>query len=253
MTENNQPLIRYVISLADDSLILGQRLSELCSFGPYLEEDVALTNVALDYIGRASMFYKYAAELKGNESTEDKIAFFRDERHYTNLLINELPNGDFAFTMMKQYYLDVFNSHYLQQLSQSEDETLSAIAAKAVKESRYHLKRSKPWIQQLAGGTEESLERIENAIEELQSFIGELFAMPAWEQQLVEDGIAVDRLMLKASWDNDVSSFFQQCDLSVTTSEIKIQGGRDGIHTEHLDHLLTEMKFLQRTYPGLDW
>ena len=253
MTMNNESLIRYVISLADDAMILGQRLSELCSNAPYLEEDVAITNVALDYIGRANMFYQYAAKLTGNGVTEDKIAFFRDERGFTNLLINELPNGDFAFTMMKQYYLDVFNVYFLQQLSKSDDKVLSAIASKAVKESNYHLKRSKPWIRQLAGGTEESLLRTENAIEELQSFIGELFIMSDWEQQLADVGIAVDRIKIQDAWDNDVAALFKQCNLPFTSSEIKIMGGRDGIHTEHLGHLLTEMQFLQRTYPDLEW
>jgi len=250
---NKQLLIRYIIGLADDSLILGQRLSELCRNGPYLEEDLAQSNVALDYIGRASMFFKYAAELTGEDCTEDKLAFFRDERQYTNLLINELPNGDFAFTMCKQYYLDVFNSLYLQQLCQSEDTRLSEIAAKAVKESHYHLKRSKPWIRQLAGGTDESLQRLEAAIEELHSFNGEMFVMSDWEQQLADSGVAIDRTKLQSQWDAEVSAFFSECDLSFNDSEIKIKGGRDGIHTEHLGHLLTTMQFMQRAYPNLDW
>ena len=250
---NNELLIRYVTGLADDSLILGQRLSELCSNGPYLEEDLAISNVALDYIGRASMFYKYAADLTGDGCNEDKLAFFRDERQFTNLLINELPNGDFAFTMMKQYYVDVFNTLYLESLIQSTDSNLSAIAAKAVKESRYHLKRSKPWIRQLAGGTEESLARIEMAIDELQSFLGEMFLMEDWEQQLVDQGIAIDRSNLQSNWDDEVTNFFSECGLDKTSSELRIKGGRDGIHTEHLGHLLTEMQFMQRSYPGLDW
>jgi len=253
MNTTNESLIRYLISLADDAMIHGQRLSELCSNGPYLEEDLAISNVALDYIGRASMFYKYAAKLTGDGSSEDTLAFFREERQFTNLLINELPNGDFAFMMLKQYYLDVFNVLYLDSLSQSADENLAAIAAKAVKESRYHLKRSKPWLRQLAGGTEESLSRIEKAMEELQSFIGELFIMPVWEQQLADLSVAVDRNNIRNSWDTDVTAFFSECGLKATSSELKIKGGRDGIHTEHLGHLLSEMQFLQRSYPGLDW
>ena len=250
---NDALLIRYITSLADDSVILGQRLSQLCSNGPYLEEDLAISNVALDYIGRASMFYKYAAEVTGDGCTEDKLAFFRDERQFTNLLINELPNGDFAFTMMKQYYLDVFNTLHLTSLCQSSDSTLAAIAAKAVKESRYHLKRSKPWIRQLAGGTEESLGRIEMAVEELESFLGEMFLMEDWEQELANQGIAVDRSTLQNQWDDEVSAFFAECGLENTSSEIRIKGGRGGIHTEHLGHLLSEMQYMQRSYPGLDW
>lgn len=250
---DNEILIRYIVSLADDALILGQRLSELCRNGPYLEEDLAMSNVALDYIGRASMFYQYAAELSGDGVTEDTIAFFRDERQFTNLLLNELPNGDFGFTMVRQYFLDVFNTLYLEQLCNSADSQLSAIAAKAVKESRYHLKRSIPWIRQLAGGTEESLARVTMAVEEQESFVGELFEMQAWEQQLAENGIAVDRAALKIHWDQQVSSFFNECGLPNVNSDLRITGGRDGIHTEHLGHMLAEMQFMQRAYPGLEW
>ena len=253
MTTKDESLIRYVISLADDAMIHGQRLSELCSNGPYLEEDLAISNVALDYIGRASMLYQYAAKLIGGTTTEDTLAFYREERQYTNLLINELPNGDFAFMMIKQYYLDVFNVLFLENLSQSKDESLSAIAAKAVKESRYHLKRSKPWIRQLAGGTEESLGRLEMAIEELQSFLGELFLMSDWEQRLAESGIAVDRQQIRSLWDSEIKAFLNECTLPATCSELKIKGGREGIHTEHLGHILSQMQFLQRSYPGLEW
>jgi ring-1,2-phenylacetyl-CoA epoxidase subunit PaaC len=250
---NTESLSRFVISLADDSLVLGQRLTELCSRAPYLEEDLAISNVALDYIGRASMFYTYAAELRGDGCTEDDIAFFRDERQYTNLLINELPNGDFAFTLLKQYYLDVFNCLYLEKLTLSTDQTLSAIAVKTLKESRYHLKRSIPWIRQLAGGTNESLERLELAMEELQSFLGEMFAMLDWETQLANQEIAVDRASLLVPWEAQVSTLFNECGLTYTNIELKIKGGRDGIHTEHLGHLLTELQFVQRSHPGLKW
>ena len=250
---NTETLIRFIISLADDSLVLGQRLTELCSNAPYLEEDLAISNVALDYIGRASMFYQYAAELTGDGCTEDSLAFFRDERQYTNLLINELPNGDFAFTLLKQYYIDVFNCLYLEQLSQSSDQTLAAIAVKTLKESRYHLKRSIPWIRQLAGGTEESLHRVEMAIEELQSFIGEMFVMTDWEAQLANEGIAVNRVKLQTAWDGQVSTLFKECGLKYSDTEVKIKGGREGIHTEHLGHLLTDLQFIQRSLPGLQW
>ena len=252
-SNDKELLIRYTTSLADDAVILGQRLSELCSNGPYLEEDVATTNVALDYIGRASMLYTYAAKLTGDGCTEDSLAYFRNEREFTNLLIHELPNGDFAFTMVKQYYIDVFNCLYLEALTQSTDNTLSAIANKAVKESRYHLKRSIPWIQQLAGGTEESANRIKLAVEELESFIGELFVVSKWEQQLIDSGIAVDRQTLQSSWQQQVSDLFNQCNIEHKACEIKIKGGREGIHTEHLGHLLSEMQILQRTHPGLEW
>jgi len=255
MNQNDQTnlLVRYLISLADDAMILGQRLSELCSKGPYLEEDLANTNVALDYIGRASLLYQYAASISDDYNSEDQIAYLRDERQYTNLLIHELPNDDFAFTLVKQYYIDSFNCLFLTQLCQSSDERLAQIASKAIKESKYHLKRSEQWMNKLSGGTEESLRRTENAIAELRSFVGELFEVPAWEQILVDSGIAVDRSQLRSVWDKQVSCLFNRQGLSAHVDDTKIVGGRDGIHTEHLGHLLSEMQFLQRAYPGLVW
>jgi len=255
--EQQTQLLRYTISLADDAMILGQRLSELCSNGPYLEEDLANTNVTLDYIGRASLFYQYAAQLTNknatDECTEDDLAYLRDERQYTNLLINELPNDDFAFTLVKQYYIDSFNCLFLKELCSSNDTHLAQIANKAIKETRYHLKRSSEWIKKLSGGTDESFNRTENAIKELRSFTGEMFELPLWEQQLVENGIAVNRTDLKQQWNEDVSTLFHQCGLCQHSDETKIVGGRDGIHTEHLGHLLSEMQFMQRAYPGLQW
>ena len=250
---NNQNLIRYVTALADDSLIFGQRLSELCSNAPYLEEDLAISNVALDYIGRASLWYQYAAKLTGGDCTEDSLAFFRDERQYTNLLISELPNGDFAFTLMKQYLIDSFYQLYLVELAKSSDQNIAAIAAKAIKETNYHIKRSAPWIKQLAMGTDESLNRLKLAIEELCDYANELFLMPEFEEQLLAEGIAVDRTALKQQWLDNVNSYFSEIGLESIDLSRTIQGGREGIHTEHLGHMLSEMQFMQRAYPGLEW
>jgi ring-1,2-phenylacetyl-CoA epoxidase subunit PaaC len=256
-TPINQHLFDYTIALADDALILGQRLSEWCSHGPYLEEDIALANVALDYIGRASMLYQYAAQQKtentGEKCTEDDLAFLRTEREYTNLLINELPNGDFGFTLLRQYYLDVFNNHYLQALTQSSDATLAAIATKAIKESRYHLQRSKPWIKQLTLGTEESNQRINDSREELEPYLGEMFIMLPHEQALLESGVSVDRVALLEPVQKEITEFFTSIGLPVVEITTRIKGGREGFHTEHLGHLLSEMQYLQRTYPGLEW
>lgn len=253
MDQTQQNLYRFLVGLGDDSVILSHRLSEWCSNAPYLEEDLALSNVALDYLGRARMFYQYAAKIEGKNRTEDDIAYTRDERQYTNLLIHELPINDFAFTMLRQFFVDVFYCAYLGQLSNSTDNTIAAIAAKSVKESRYHLKRSEPWITQLAEGTEESRRRIMDALVELESFVGELFNMPDWEKSLVEIDIAVDRATLKADWDLYVKNFLAKSDIKFDKSELKISGGREGIHTEFLGHSLSEMQFLQRAYPGLEW
>ena len=253
MNQNQQNLVRFLVGLGDDSVVLSHRLSEWCSNGPYLEEDLALSNVALDYIGRARMFYQYAAEVEGKNRTEDDIAYTRNEREYTNLLIHELPINDFAFTMLRQFFVDVFYCQYLQELCDSSDETVAAIAAKAVKESRYHLKRSEPWIIQLAQGTEESRRRILEALIELESFVGELFLMSDWEKELVTQGVAVDREALKVNWDQYVQTFLAKSDINFADSQVKISGGRDGIHTEFLGHMLSEMQYLQRSYPGLKW
>ncbi len=253
MNNTQDKLVRFLISLGDDSLVLSHRLAEWCSNGPYLEEDLALSNVALDYLGRARMLYQYAAETEGKGRTEDDIAYLRNEREYTNLLIHELPINDFAFTMLRQFFLDVYYCQYLEALCRSSDKTVAAIAGKAIKESRYHLKRSEPWIKQLSQGTKESRNRITDAKIELESFIGELFLMPGWEISLVESGIAIDRRELKNSWDKYVKKVLAQSNIEITPTEVKISGGRDDIHTEFLGHMLSEMQYLQRAYPGLKW
>lgn len=253
MTHTQSPLYKFVLGLADDSLVLSHRLSEWCSNGPYLEEDIALANIALDYIGRARMFYQYAAEIEGENRTEDDLAYLRTEREYTNLLIHELPIGDFAFTMVRQFFLDAFYVLYLEKLVDSKDETVSAIANKAIKETRYHLKRSEPWIRQLAEGTEESRNRTLLAIDELKEVVGELFAMPSWEIELVDAGIAVDRASLQPAWDKYIQAFLAKSDIEFEDSILQIQGGREGIHSEHLGHMLSEMQYVQKTYPGMNW
>lgn len=252
-SNDQSPLYRFVLGLADDSVVLSHRLSEWCSNAPYLEEDIALSNIALDYVGRARMFYQYAAEVEGKGRTEDDLAYLRTEREFTNLLIHELPKGDFAFSMVRQFLLDAFYNLYLTQLVDSTDETIAAIAAKAIKETRYHLKRSEPWIRQLCEGTEESRSRIIRALEELKDFVGEMFLMEAWETSLVADGIAIDRETLKADWNQYVQGFLGESDVEFGDAQLQIRGGRNGIHTEHLGHMLSEMQYLQRTYPGMEW
>lgn len=246
-------LLRFVLGLADDSVVLGHRLGEWCSNAPYLEEDLALSNVALDYVGRARMLYQYAAELEGKGRSEDDMAYLRDERQFTNLLIHELPRGDFAFSMMRQFFVDVFYVLYLTQLTASKDSTIAAIAAKAIKESRYHLKRSEPWVRQLSEGTDESRRRILNAIEELKDFVGEMFEMPEWEAELAEQGVAVDRQALQQDWDSYVQKFLGESDIELADSQLQIRGGRNGVHTEHLGHMLSDMQYVQRAYPGMQW
>lgn len=253
MDPQKKALLDYCIALGDDSLTLGHRLSEWCSNGPFLEEDLALTNVALDFIGRARMFYSHAAELEGKGRGEDDYAYLRDCREYRNYLINELPNGDFAFTMARQLMVDVFDVAFFGELARSNDPNLAAIAAKAVKESRYHLRRSEDWIKRLGDGTIESHRRVQDAFNQLWGYAAEMFEMSAEEQQLCEAGIAIDRTALKAGWTASVQGILKEATLETPAGDWSIGGGRDGMHTEHLGYLLAEMQFLQRAYPGLQW
>jgi ring-1,2-phenylacetyl-CoA epoxidase subunit PaaC len=252
-SELNTALQNYCTALGDDSVILGHRLSEWCRNGPFLEEDLALTNVSLDFIGRARLFYSYAAELEDKGRTEDDLAYLRDCREYRNLLINELPNGDFAFTMARQFLVDVYDMGFFTELENSKDPMLAAIAAKAVKESRYHLRRSEDWIKRLGDGTGESHRRVQNAFDQLWVYTAEMFKMPADEQLLLDAGMAVDRSALKADWDSSVQAIMEEATLDIPTDNLAISGGRDGTHTEHLGFLLAEMQFLQRAYPDQQW
>lgn len=253
MNSQRKALLDYCIALGDDALMLGHRLSEWCSNGPFLEEDLALTNVALDFIGRARMFYAHAAEIEGRGRGEDDYAYLRDCREYRNLLINELPNDDFAFTMARQLLVDVFDVEFFGRLAGSSDPGLAAIAAKAVKESRYHLRRSEDWIIRLGDGTEESHRRTQDAFEQIWGYAAEMFDMSAQEQQLAEAGIAVDRGALKTGWSAKVHGVLKHATLTVPADDWSSRGGREGIHTEHLGYLLAELQFLQRAYPGLQW
>ncbi len=252
-TELKSALFDYCIALGDDAVILGHRLSEWCRNGPFLEEDLALTNVSLDFIGRARLFYSYAAELEGKGRTEDDIAYLRDCREYRNHLINELPNGDFAFTMARQFLVDVYDVGFFTELAQSKDPMLSAIASKAIKESRYHLRRSEDWIKRLGDGTEESHERVQNAFNQLWAYHAGMFEVSNHEQRLVVTGIAVDRSALKENWTASVKAIMQEATLDIPDEDWAIGGGRDGMHTEHLGYLLAEMQFLQRAYPHQQW
>jgi ring-1,2-phenylacetyl-CoA epoxidase subunit PaaC len=252
-TNSKDALKQYAIRLGDDAVVLGHRLSQWCRNGPFLEEDLALTNVALDFIGRARMFYSYAAELADDGSTEDTYAYTRDCRDFTNLLINELPNGDFAFSMVRQYLVDVYSLAYMEALGQSADTTLAAIADKAVKESRYHLRRSHDWMLRLGDGTQESNQRMQRALDDLWGYTPELFEMDELEQGLAAVGIAVDTAALRPEWEQTVKATLSEATLQVPAGGWEVKGGRQGMHTEALGHMLSDMQFMQRAYPGLQW
>ncbi len=243
----------YATRLGDDSVVLGHRISEWVSYGPFLEEDIAYGNVALDYIGRARMFYTYAAELADDGRDEDDFAYMRNDREYRNLLLMEMPKGDFAYSQVRQLFADVYYTVLLPELLQSKDETLSAIAAKAIKETKYHLRRSRDWVLRLGDGTEESHKRTQKAVNQLWGYTHEMFELDETEQLLVNEGIAVDVASLRETWLKMVSDILTEATLTVPEDEWAVRGGRTGYHTENLGHMLTEMQIVHRSHPGCKW
>jgi ring-1,2-phenylacetyl-CoA epoxidase subunit PaaC len=247
------PLVLYALRRADDALILGHRLSEWCGHAPAMEEDMALANMGLDLLGQARELYSYAAKIEGNGNDEDKFAYLRDVRQYRNLLLLEQPNGDFARTMVRQFFYSAFADLYWRAMMQSSDPALAAIAAKSEKESAYHLRHSSEWMVRLGDGTEESHRRAQAAIDDLWAYTGEMFAVDDSERGLIEDGVAVDPATLRSQWLATVASVLQEATLVQPSSDWMQQGGRSGRHSEHLGHLLSELQSMQRTFPGATW
>ncbi len=250
---NETPLVIYALRRADDALILGHRLSEWCGHAPILEEEMALANIGLDLIGQARSLYTYAAEVEARGHDEDKLAYLRDERQYQNLLLVEQPNGDFAKTMMRQLFYSAFADPYWRAMMVSRDATLAAIAAKSEKESAYHLRHASEWIVRLGAGTAESRRRTQAALEELWPFTDEIFETDGSERGLIEAQIAVDPENLRETWTATISAVLAQADLALPAATWMQKGGRNGRHSEHLGYVLTELQFLQRTYPGAVW
>lgn len=243
----------YLLRLGDSSLIIGHRLSEWCGHGPILEEDIALINIALDFVGNATSLLTYAAQVEGKGRTEDELAYLRNEREYRNLLITEQPNGDYAATIVRQFLYDVYTYLLYEELKNSKDETLAAIAAKSHKEITYHLRHSTEWMYRLGDGTEESHQRMQNAVNELWMFTGDLFDMDEVDAILIKEGIAPDLNKIKNAWEKRVKEVITEATLQVPTTAAKQKGSREGRHTEHLGYLLAEMQYLQRAYPGAKW
>ncbi len=251
--QDSSPLFGYVLSRADDALVLGHRLSEWCGHAPMMEEDMALANMGLDLIGQARELYTYAAEVEGAGNGEDKFAYLRDVQHYRNVLLVERPNGDFAQTMMRQFFYSAFVDRYWRAMMSSTDPTLAAIAAKSEKESAYHLRHSSEWIIRLGDGTDESHRRAQSALNDLWAFTGELFQPHPEDEVLFAGGIAIDPRGLLQSWTENVTSVLRSASLALPQSQWMQKGGRSGQHSEHLGHLLSELQSLQRTYPNATW
>ena len=257
MTTLNQDLIQYVLRQADTPLILAQRLCAWCGHAPELEIDLALSNIGLDLLGQARNFYSYAAELSGELSgenvDEDSLAFGRDDLAFCNLLLAEQPNGGFNDTLVRQFFLDTYHFLLHQGLSQSSDPQLAAIGAKSLKEAEYHLRFSRGWMIRLGDGTELSQKKMQQAINDLWRFTGELFHSDDVERRLAEQGIAVNPESFQAPWLQIVQQVLQEATLQLPEEEAYRHGGKQGKHTEHLGFMLAEMQFLQRAYPSCRW
>lgn len=250
--DNRNNLVEYSLRIADTSLILGQRLGEWCGHGPILEEDIALTNIALDCIGQARGFYSYAAQTEGGK-TEDDYAYLREEREFRNVLLAELPNGDFGQTIMRQFLVSAYQYYFFDALKNSNDKMFSALAEKSLKEVSYHLRHTSAWVIRLGDGTETSKEKMEAAIDELWPYTGDLFDMDAVDDSLLGQNIAVDLKKIKPVWDKHVREVFNEATLAVPENIFMMSGSREGKHTEHLGYILAEMQSLHRAHPGVTW
>jgi|SRR5580704_2945812 ring-1,2-phenylacetyl-CoA epoxidase subunit PaaC len=253
-------LITYTLHLADNALILGHRNSEWTSHGPVLEQDIAISNIALDLIGQARNFYTHAASLINGSpnhtlkfASEDTLAYLRDASEYRNCLLVEQSNGDWAKTILRQFLFSAYQFYFFQHLQISKDKTLSAIAEKSLKEVIYHLRWSSEWVIRLGDGTDESRKRMQAAVDDLWMYVGEMFEASPFEIRLLDEGFAVDLSLLKSDWSTKVQDIFEEATLSMPKDSWMQSGGKKGIHSEHLGYVLAEMQFLQRSYPNSHW
>lgn len=249
----SKELLEYTLRLGDNALILGQRLAEWCGHGPILEQDIALSNIALDQLGQARMLMQYAAEQQGEGFTEDKVAFHRDVWDYHNLLMLELPNGDWGRTIMRQFLFDTYNYFFYTEMLQSKDEHLRSVAQKAIKEITYHAQWSAEWVIRLGDGTEESHERVQNALDDLWQWTGEMFSMDEVDRKMIDAGVGVDLETLKKQWHEKVAEILELATLQKPEDSWMQSGGKQGEHTEYLGYVLAEMQHLPRMYPEANW
>lgn len=252
-SQNKQHLINYLLGVADNYLILGQRLGELCGHGPNLEPDIAITNISLDMLGQVRSFYQYIAQLRGDKSTEDDIAFLRKEREYKNVLLVEQPNTDFGYVIVRQFFFDVYNRMFLGALQQSADETLRALAFKGIKEASYHERFSGDWLKRLGDGTEESKTRVQQAVNDLWIYTDELFHTTTADQAMIEAGVAPDMLQLREYYYEKVEELLSTATLEIPEVAYFQKGGKEGLHSEHMGYILADMQYMQRTYPDSKW
>jgi ring-1,2-phenylacetyl-CoA epoxidase subunit PaaC len=250
----NHNLYQYCLQLGDTSFILSHRIAEYCSKAPHLEEDLAITNVGLDLLGQAESLLKYAAEIKGDGTTEDDLVFKRKEKDFRSIHLTEIPNFDFAFILARQFLMDVYNNLLFSKLSESEDAIINGISKKSIKEIRYHFQRSENWMIRLGQGTEESNQRIQHALDDLWMYTNELFYNSSAEIELEKEGIAVLSSSLENEWRKKTNEVIVEAGLVVPENQPhSMQYGKDGIHTEYLGFLLAEMQHLPLLYPDAKW
>ncbi len=247
------PLFEYVLRIGDDRLVLGHRLSEWCGHGPILEEDIALSNIALDFIGQANALLALAGKLEGRGRDEDALAYFRDERDFRNALLVEQANGDFADTIVREFLFDAYSVLYLDALARCGHKQLAALAAKSLKEDTYHLRHSSEWLLRLGDGTAESHARAQRALGELWRFTGELFESDVVDAAVATDGITVDHTAIHARWNDLVGDVVKRATLTIPGDTGMATGGRRGRHSEFLGHMLADMQIVARSHPGASW
>ena len=265
-------LINYILHIADSNLILTQRNAAWCGHGPILEQDIAITNITLDLIGQSRNLYQYAAilinekniklsetlpptflENAGNEATEDSLAYLRKEREYKNLLLVEQENGDWAQTIVRQFFYSIYQYLLYEKMQSSSDEQLAGIAAKSLKEVTYHVKWSSEWVIRLGDGTAESKQKMHHAIKELWPYTGEMFIPADYEAAMIKAGIAPDVSLLKDEWMEKILAVFTEAMLEIPENIFMHTGGKNGVHSEKLGYILSDLQYLQRTYPGAAW
>ncbi|MEX0722110.1 MAG: 1,2-phenylacetyl-CoA epoxidase subunit PaaC [Balneolaceae bacterium] len=249
-----QAFLTYLLRLADDRLILGQRMAEWCGHGPELEEDLAMANIALDQIGHATALYKCAAEIEDVGHDEDHFAYFRDDQDFTNLQLCELPKGDFGFTIARQFLFSAFSYFQYERLKDAKDEQFGGMIQKHLKEIKYHLRHTREWVLRLGDGTEESHDRIQESFDELWMYTDELFYMDAVDEVMMEEGLGVDLESFRSEWKTLVEDTLTEATLTVPNwDQFMMTGSRKGVHTEHLGRILAQMQFLRRSQPDAEW
>ena len=250
---HQEALVKYCTRIGDTGLILGQRLAEWCGHGPVLEEDIALTNISLDLIGQTRAFYTYACQIENTGRNEDHLAYLRDGREFQNLLMAEQPNGDFGQTILRQLLISSFLELFFRALKGSKDETLAALGEKSLKEVTYHVRHSADWVIRLGQGTEESHQRMLNAIEEMWMYTDDFFDMDEVDSTVIQHGNGVNLSALKSQWLDKVKLIFSEAGLPIPEKSFSVRGSRKGNHSEHLGHLLAELQVLHRSFPGAEW